>query len=465
MADRLHDYQLVARDYLRGLDRAGLFLDMGLGKTAASLSALEDRHLPVLVVAPKRVAETVWPLETPKWRPDLSCAVAKGTPANRLAALMSNADIVSLGQDNLGDLAKLRRSRPFRTVIIDELSGYKNRGSARWKAMRRVVTKPEVAHVFGLTGTPAPNGYMNLWAQIYLLDGGQRLGTTLTTYRSRYFYAGRQLPNGVVTEWVLREGAKEKIDALLEDLCLSMKSEGRIELPPVTENHVVVDLPPQVKKVYKDLKRDMVVDLDLLGGDIHSAVNAAVLSSKLSQVSAGFLYADPDMVDTGRIDSDGLPVFVNVNEGKYTELHNEKVKAVQEIVEGTGGSPVLVFYRYKAELEMLRRAFPGAKTVDEPGVIFDWNAGQVPVLLAHPKSASHGLNLQHGGHTAVWTSLDWDSELWEQANKRLARQGQKHPVVIHCIMTKRSVDYLIRASLTEKVDLQNSLLSHLESPL
>lgn len=437
---QLHDYQHVASAHLREHPRSALFLDMGLGKTASSLSAIEPRHLPVLVVAPKRVASDVWPIETREWRPDLSLSLAAGTPDQRARAIARGADITVIGRDNLKDVAA---RGTYSTVILDELSGFKTRASQRWKLARQLLRRTR--HVWGLTGTPAPNGLMDLWAQMYLLDEGMRLGESLTMYRSRYFTPGRQLASGVVTEWLLRPGADARIHDMISDICLSMGTEGRINLPPVTYNTIRVNLPPAVMAVYKRMKRELVADLSLLGGEIHTAANAAVLTNKLSQISAGFLYPD----EPG---------------GTVSELHREKCAAVTEVVEGTG-SPVLVFYRYKAEREQLLAALPGARTIEEPGVIPAWNEGRVPVLLAHPASAGHGLNLQHGGHTIVWTSLPWSLEEWQQGNKRLARQGQRHPVVIHVITAERTVDSAINERLTTKTSVQDALLKHLESPL
>ena len=446
----LHDYQVVARDYLRDRRRAALFLDMGLGKTAAALSALEQEHLPALVVAPKRVAENVWEVERDKWRDDLTMGVVMGSPAERAAVSAVDHDVLVIGRDNLRDVLSWRsRPRPIRTVILDELSGFKNRASVRWKTARRIVEDPNVQQVWGLTGTPTPNGLIDIWAQVFLLDGGERLGKNITTYRSRYFFPGRQLASGVITEWIPREGTPAKVESLLDDICLSMSTEGRIDLPPMTFNKVWVDVPPPAMKVYRRLKDNLIVDLqDVFGGEIHSAANAAVLSSKLSQISAGFLYVD---------DAD-------IRDYRYQELHTEKISALREIVEGTG-SPVLVFYRFKAELEMLQKAFPEHATIRDPDVIKRWNRGEVPLLLAHPASAGHGLNLQHGGHTIVWTSLPWSLEEWEQANKRLARQGQKNPVVIHMLMGKGTVDSAVAEALQEKARIQDRLLAYLESPL
>lgn len=445
---RLHDYQVVARDFLRRQPHACLFLDMGLGKTAAALTALTPEQLPALIVAPKRVAEFVWPKERSLWRPDLTIALAIGAKTNRLRELTQEKDLIVIGRDNIRDVLTIKRATPFKTIIIDELSGFKSRSSIRWRTAKKIVRQPAVTHVWGLSGTPTPNGLMDLWAQLALIDSGERLGKTLGEYRARYFRPGRRLPTGIVTEWILREKMDEKIHHLIEDICLSMETEGRIKLPPVTHNDIVVDLPPAVRRAYRDMKRDLVANLDLLGGEVHSAVNAATLTNKLSQISAGFMYVD---------DAD-------IRGGKYDILHREKVRAVQEVIEGTG-SPVLVFYRYVAELELLKEALPQARTIDEPLVLDDWDLGLVPVLLAHPASAGHGLNLQHGGHTIVWTSLTWSLEEWSQANKRLARQGQKHPIVIHRIMAKKSVDYVIESRLEDKANVQDALLAHLESPI
>lgn len=441
---KLHDYQQIAVDHLHRNPRAALFLDMGLGKTAITLSALRSEHLPVLVIAPKRVAENVWDSERKLWRPDLTLRVAAGSKTARSAAIRAEADITVIGRDNIRDL--LDHPNRWQTVVLDELSGFKNRNTTRWKIAKKLLA--DTPHVWGLTGTPAPNGLLDLWPQIYLLDRGARLGTTLTGFRNRYFVAGQQLRTGVVTRWDMRPGADTRIHHLLEDICLSMSTADRIDLPPVTFNVVTVPLDNRTKKVYKEFKDNLVADLTMIGGEIHSAKNAAILSSKLSQISAGFLYVD---------DAD-------LRGHKYDVLHSNKVSAVREIIDGTG-SPVLVFYRFKAELEMLRNAIPEARLATEKGVIDDWNAGRVPVLLAHPASAGHGLNLQHGGHTIVWTSLTWSPEGWAQANKRLARQGQKHPVVIHMLISPGTVDRAIRARVQDKKSIEDALLEHLRSVL
>lgn len=452
----LHDYQEVARDFLRGRDTGlALMLDMGLGKTASVLSALEPRHLPTLVVAPKRVAEEVWDVERDKWRPDLSVSVAKGEPKQRRIALNAGADITVIGRDNLRDVTDTH-IKP-RSFVIDELSGYKNggrQGSVRWKTARALITEHRLKHVWGLTGTPAPNGYLDLWGQIGLLDGGERLGRNLTGFRNRYFFPGSTIRQGnidVVTEWVLREGADERIKEKIQDICLAMATDGRITLPDTAFNDVAVTLPASVRKAYRELASEMVVDLrDLFDGDVHTAGNAAILTSRLSQMTAGFLYVDD----------------AELNNYEHTLLHSEKVRALEEIMDAPRVGGVMVMYRYTAERDMILRAFPKiAHTIDEPGVIKAWNRQEIPMLLTHPASVGHGLNLQDGGHTQVWTSPTWDLELWDQGIKRLARQGQKHPVVIHMILAKKTVDYLIRRRLADKSDVQKDLLHFLESPV
>lgn len=438
---QLHDYQIFARDFLREKGRAALFLDMGLGKTATSLSAIEPRHLPVLVIAPKRPAEYVWPEEQEQWRPDLTLAVASGGPAAREAVLRGDHDITVLGRDNIKDISRLGLRGRWNTVILDELSGFKSRDSVRFKEAKQLGE----TYMWGLTGTPMPNGYMDLWSQVYLLDKGERLHRYITSFRSRYFMVGRQLSTGVVTDWVLRPESKDAIQAKIEDICLSMGTEGRVALPPVTFNQVRLELPDRVRSFYRQMEKDLILDLrDVFGdGDVHTAANAAVLTSKLSQVTSGFIFRDG-------------------GEGQQA-LHSVKIDAIREIREETH-SPILVFYRFRPEKDELLK-LPGAVSITEPDAIKSWNRGEVSLLVAHPASAGHGLNLQFGGHTIVWTSLDWSLELWLQANKRLARQGQKNPVVIHVLQMDQTVDGDIYARLQHKDEEQIDLLTYLEARL
>lgn len=429
-------YQLQGRDHLRANDRAALFLDMSMGKTRIVLDALTARHLPVLVVAPKRVAEGVWHEEAAKWRPDLSVVRAVGAPAQRAQALAYGADVTVISVHNMADAI----GGPWRTVVLDELSMFKSRG-AWWKTARRVLAPAR--YRWGLTGTPSPNGYIDLWPQISLLDDGERLGRNITAYRTRYFRPGRQLANGTITSWLPREHTEERINELLADLCLSMSEEGRLELPPVSYNDVVVDLPPKIRAAYKAMKDKMLARME--DGSVFTATDAGAKSSRLSQLAAGFLFEDESDAE------------------RHTWLHDEKLDAVAEVVNGTG-SPVLALYRFRPEREQLLR-LPGARGMDDPDIIAAWNAGDVPLLVAHPQSIGHGLNLQYGGHTAVWASLPWSLEHWLQTNKRLPRPGQEHPVVIHRVMARDTLDYDIKDVLEGKKSVQDGLRSALEAPL
>lgn len=445
----LHDYQRVAVDWLQRNDRAGLFLDCGLGKTCVALTALVEDALPALVIAPKRVATEVWPVEVPKWRPDLSVAVADGSPLQRRKAFESGADIVVLGRDVTS--YALGEGRRFKTLILDELSSFKSQGSRRFKNVRKLLKEsPSISRVWGLTGTPSPNGLIDLWAQLFLLDSGERLGTSSTAFKYRYFTIGDRLPNGVVTRWDIRPGADARIHALIGDICLSMETDGRIDLPPVTHNLITVPMPPEAKTVYETMKKELIVNLDLLGGgSVHTASGAASLTNKLSQIAAGFMYMD-DFYATGSRD--------------YDVIHRGKADAVMEIVLETG-SPVLVAYRYQAERELIRQALGSlAHTLDEPDVIKSWDRGEIPVLLAHPQALGHGLNLQHGGHTLVWSTATWSLEEYNQMNKRLFRQGQEQPVVIHHLLAA-PVDRAILNRLHNKATVQDALLMSLESVL
>lgn len=431
---QLHEYQERAVKHLHANDRAALLLDMGLGKTAVVLRALEPRHLPVLVIAPKRVAEHVWEAEGLKWRRDLNLIVAKGTPAQRRRAIDSGADVTVIGRDNIKDIKAGR----YNTIVLDEMSGFKNRSTNRWKLARPICR--EAQYVWGLTGTPTPNGLMDLWAQLYLLDGGQRLGATLGAYRGRYFRPGRVLPNNVVIEWTLKPGAETAIHRKVADICMSMAAEDYLDMPPFVINKVEVDLPASVAATYDQMRRTLLATLS--DTSVITAANAAVVSSKLSQISAGFIYDDQNLLDS-------------------TDLHDAKIEALKEIIEGSG-SPVLVFYRFKAEARRIAAAIPEAEFLTAPTAVKRWCLGQVPVLLAHPVSAGHGLNLQAGGHTVVWSTLTWSAEEWEQANARLWRQGQEHPVIVHWL-SAAGVDEAMRARLLDKVSAQEALLAHLRA--
>jgi hypothetical protein len=433
--ERLHAYQVQGVEHLWANPRAGLWFEPGLGKTSTALQALTPEHLPVLVVAPKRVAQTVWPAETEKWRPDLRTVAAVGTLRQRMKALESGADIVVMSCDSLGDLAG---GHDFRTVIIDESSKFKTRGTNRWRHGRRVCR--EAAYVWELTGTPSPNGYMDLWAQIYLLDAGERLFDGIGKYRARWFRPGLTLQNGTVARYDLVPGAKEAIEEAIGDICLSQRAINHLDLPPVTHNEILVPLPPAAATAYEELRKELtttVEDQDFL------AANAAVATAKLSQLTAGFLYPDKDDPD-----------------GETVDMHTAKIQALSDLVDESG-SPVLVAYRFRWEVEKMLAEIPEAEILDKDAsvTVKRWNAGEIPVLLVHPASAGHGLNLQEGGHTIVWTTPTWSSEEFEQLNARLARQGQEHPVIIHHLIADvpKSVDAAALRAVHKKVRVQDAL--------
>jgi SNF2 family DNA or RNA helicase len=462
----LRPYQRQAVRFLWDRPKSALLLDMGLGKTAICLAALTGDHLPALVVAPKRVAESVWEDERDLWRPDLDVAVAAArdfsktaaAPAEqRMAALKSGADVVVIGRDNMKEILAMR-NRPFRTLIIDELSGFKQKPSVRWRVADQLIHKrgTRIENVWGLTGTPAPNGLMDLWAPMYLLDEGKRLHTTLGEYRARYFQPGKRLRNGKVAEWTIVNGMDEVIHTKISDIAMSMSTEGRVDLPTLVHNEVNVTLDGVALKAYNELEEELVTNLTALGGEVHSAQDAAQLTNRLEQVCAGFVYSD--------LRTEG--------EGTTSILHKEKAEAVLEIVEGTG-TPTMVFYKYTEEIPLitaaLKRAGIQAHRLKNTETIRAWNRGDVRVLIAHPASAGHGLNLQHGGHTQIWASLTWSLEEWEQGIKRLWRSGQQHPVMIHRLMARKpsgakTIDHVKEARIIRKKSVQDALLEYLEAP-
>ena len=423
----------------------GLFLYMGLGKTAITLSALTPEHLPALVIAPKRVAMNVWGEEAKKWRPDLKVVQCTGSPRTRRDGLENTeGDIYVISRDVQADAEEYAADGRFRTLILDELSGYKSKTSKRWKSANRI--RRNVVNCWGLTGTPTPNGLLDLWAQVAILDKGVTLGRSLAAFRERWFEAESIGWKGYVTKWRPLPGSEVHVFDMISHFCMSMKTDGKIDLPPVIENDVIVELPANARSAYNQMRKDLVVEA--AEGKIHSAATAAVMTGKLSQISAGFIYPDVDDYLAG---------------AESTKLHNEQAKAGLEIFERPG-SPLLVCYRFKAELEELKSTLPAGvlHTSDEKGVFDAWNAGEIPVLAAHPASIGHGLNLQHGGHTIVWTTLPWSTEEWEQANKRLSRQGQKHTVIIHKVMARNTLDSIIASRLKGKETAQDALLRNLQ---
>ena len=444
----LHGYQRAAVEHIIAHPYSGLFLDCGLGKTVSALTAvnrLMNEYLEVakvLVIAPKRVAEDTWTTECAKWEHLRHLRVSKvlGTEKQRKAALREDADLYVINRENVVWLvAQYQGAWPFDMVIIDELSSFKSAKAARFKALRQV--RPMTERVVGLTGTPAPNGLIDLWPQLYLLDMGERLEKTTTAYRSKYFRPGRT--NGqVVFDYKLNAGSDEMIYKKISDICISMKAKDYLSLPDLIEVPQDIHLPPAKKKQYDEFEKEQVLSLQD-ECDI-SAVSAAALSNKLSQYANGAIYDEDKQVH---------------------ELHEVKLDALEEIVEAANGQPVLVFYAFKHDAARILKRLKGygAKQIDGAEDIAAWNRGEIPVMLAHPASAGHGLNLQKGGHIMVWFSLPWSLELYMQANARLHRQGQSQPVRSYKLIAKGTIDEDIAAALDKKSDKQEALMTAIKA--
>ena len=387
----------------------------------------------VLVIAPLRVAENVWGAEIQKWDHLNHLTIAKvlGPEKKRIKALNTEADLHIINRENVKWLVKLyEKDWPFDTVIIDELSSFKSSKAKRFRALRKV--RPMMKRIIGLTGTPAPNGLIDLWPQLYLLDGGERLGKTITGYRERYFVPDRR-SREVVFSYKPRPGAEETIYNKISDICVSMKSEDYLQLPDRIDNTIDVYMPEQAKKKYDQLERDKL--LPLLESDVEAGT-AGVLANKLLQMAGGAVYDEY---------------------GKPEVMHNAKLSALEETIEAANKKPVLVFYSYRHELDRIRKKF-GARVMDTAVDIDAWNKGEVPVMLAHPASAGHGLNLQAGGNIIIWFGLPWSLELYQQANARLHRQGQQQAVVVHHLVTKDTVDEDVMKVLANKESGQDALL-------
>ena len=439
----LHGYQRAAVDHIIDHPFCGLFLDMGLGKTVSTLTAIKRLYGlfeigRVLVIAPKRVAEDTWTTECAKWEHLRSLSVSKvlGTERQRREALAVSSDIYVINRENVAWLVShLGGAWPFDMVVIDELSSFKSNKSERFRALRRV--RPLMHRVVGLTGTPSPNGLIDLWPQLYLIDMGERLGRTVTGFRTRYFTPGRT--NGqVVFDYRARNGSEEEIHRLIGDICISMKAEDYLSLPDLVDIPVEVSMPEDCRVRYEAFERDRVLELAKEGTDI-SAVNAAALTGKLLQYANGAVY-DEDM---------------NVH-----ELHGAKLDALEEIVEQAAGEPVLVFFQFRHDAQRITKRLKAycPKEMSGSGDIAAWNAGRIKVLLAHPASAGHGLNLQRGGHIVVWFGLPWSLELYLQANARLHRQGQDKPVRMYRIMTRGTMDADVAKALEGKKAGQDALM-------
>lgn len=439
-----YDYQEYARRFIIDHDEAGLFLDMSLGKTVVTLTALSDLSWDigrVLVIAPKRPALDTWPEEIGKWEHlrDLDYAVAIGTPQERRAALAQDAYITIINRENVVWLVNELKKKPwpYDCVVVDELTSFKSSKSQRFRALKRM--RPYIRRVIGLTGTPASNGYMDLWAECFILDGGAALGKTITGYRNQYFIPGRR--NGaIIYDWVLREGAKEQILEKLKSFCVTMKSEDYLQLPDFRTVIYPVNLSEKVLRKYRKMERELLIDVD---GQTVDAVNAAALTTKLLQISSGAIYDE---------------------NGDVAVLHEDKLDALDEIVESASGENVIVFYAYRHELERLKKRYPEAVDVKDKDAISRWKKGEISMLLAHPASAGHGLNLQTGGHISIWYGLTTNLEYYQQANKRLHRQGQTRPVVNYVLLSRGTYDETVyHRIIMSKEQEQESVIAALRA--
>ena len=405
-----HEYQEYAKEFIVNQNISALFLDCGLGKTVITLTAIWELLLDyfevrkVLVIAPLRVARDTWPAELHKWEhlKGIEMSEVLGSERERITALNRRADVYVINRENVEWLAGYGKW-DFDMVVIDELSSFKSHKAKRFKALKRV--RPMVKRIVGLTGTPAPNGLIDLWAEIGILDMGQRLGRFIGGYRERFFVPDKR-SREMVFSYKPRDGAEEAIHGLISDICISMKAADYLDMPECIYNRVEVAMNEKEKKLYQQLEREMLISFE--DGDI-DAVNAAGLSNKLMQMANGAVYDENKAVK---------------------HIHDRKLEALEDLVEAANGKPVLIAYWYKHDLERIKE-YVGAVELDTAEDMRKWNAGEIPVAVIHPASAGHGLNLQAGGSTLIWFGLTWSLELYQQMNARLWRQGQKETVVIH----------------------------------
>ena len=442
-----HNYQSYAIDYIETHPIAAVLLDMGLGKTVISLTAIADLLFDsfeahrILVVAPLRVARDTWPAEISKWQhlKHLTFAVAVGTVKERKAALSAGADITIINRENLGWLIDSSGfDFNYDMVIIDELSSFKNHKSKRFQSLMKV--RPKVKRIIGLTGTPSSNGLMDLWAEFKLLDFGERLGRFITHYRNNYFIPDKR--NGeIIYSYKPMPYAEDAIYRKISDITISMKSTDHLQMPELITSQYEVQLSEDEEQRYEELKADFI--LELPEGEI-TAANAASLTGKLSQLANGAIYDD---------------------EGNIVEFHDRKLDALEDIIESANGKPLLVAYWFKHDLQRIKKRFD-VREIKTSKDIIDWNNGDIPVAVIHPASAGHGLNLQAGGSTLIWFGLTWSLELYQQTNARLWRQGQSSgTVVIEHIITKGTIDERILKALSLKEVSQNALIDAVKANL
>jgi SNF2 family DNA or RNA helicase len=442
--DLLHPYQRQAVEHIIDAPRDHLFADMGTGKTAATLTAFDALRLAgearrMLVVAPLRVAQTVWPREPGKWThlQHLTVQPILGTPKQRERALTTGADIYTINVENwIWLVDRLGKDWPFDLVVADESTRFKKPSGKRFRAAKRIHKLP--SRWVNLTGTPSPNGLLDLWAPTYLLDHGQRLGKKFNAFKEWAFESDFMGYN-----WVPRPWAEDEIHARINDITLSIRAADHLDIREPVHHTVEVELPDKARAQYEAMEREMFLQLEAIGEDV-DAMSAAALTMKLRQIASGAVYYDED--------------------GRYEELHDAKLQALQSVVEEAGGSPILVAYIFQSTRDRLLRTFPQARVLDtDPATEDDWNAGRIPLLLAHPASCGHGLNLQDGGHHLAVVDQDWDLELYQQIIERIgpARQlqaGYDRPVYIHNLVARGTVDELVLARRETKRSTQDLLI-------
>ena len=447
-----HAYQQHCIDRIIQTKKLGLFLDMGLGKTVTTLTAIRELKYnrfqvrKVLVIAPKKVAEGTWTREKDKWEHTkiLRVSPVLGGQAKRIRALNTPADIYIVNRENVCWLVDYyRNSWPFDMVVVDESSSFKSHTAKRFKALASM--GGHIDRLVELTGTPSPNGLDDLWAQVFLLDGGERLGKRYTQFRERYFQPDKRGADGMVYSYEAKPGSEQSILERISDICISMKAEDYLQLPDIVYHEVPVVLDAKAEKAYRELERKMVLELPEDEDEI-SVTSAAALSGKLLQLANGAVYDEDHQVH---------------------EVHSCKVETFMELIESLRGKPVLVFYNFQHDrsriLTALEKTGLRIRELKKPQDEDDWNAGQIDVLLAHPASAAYGLNLQQGGNHVVWFGLTWNYEQYTQANKRLHRQGQAEKVIIHHLVCRGTRDEDVMQALGMKDDVQNWVMQSLKA--
>ena len=435
-----HPYQEFAKEFMISNPLSALFLEMGLGKTITTLTAIDEllydcfEIRKVLIIAPLRVANSTWPSEIKKWEhlKFLRYSIVTGNEAERIQALNIKAEIYIINRENVDWLVnKSGVAMNFDMLVIDELSSFKSYTSKRFKSLLKI--RPYFKRVVGLTGTPSSNGLMDLWAEFRILDFGKRLGRYITHYRNKYFVPDKR--NGmIIYSYKPQEDAEQQIYEAINDITISMKSCDHLKLPELIMNEVEVVLENKEVERYQDFKKAMVMTI---GEEEIDAVNAASLSNKLLQLANGSIYDE---------------------EKNYHTVHDKKIEALEQLVEEANGKPVLIAYCFKADKERIEQRF-NVREIQSAGDIEDWNKGEIQVGLIHPASAGHGLNLQQGGCTLIWFGLTWSLELYQQTNARLYRQGQNQTVVIHHIITTNTIDEDVMKALKRKERTQEALMS------